>query len=551
MKTRKALLAFPIILAVAGATASAATIDPDLNNETYTINGASGSAVVTGDSVLTGTVNVNQGFFVDYLVVGGGGGGGSAQGGGGGAGGLRYGTLEVAATGYAVTVGNGGAKPPSANNQASSGGLSKFATIQASGGGGGGSRNVHSGVNGGSGGGKSRALEAGVGGLGNIGSYTPPEGFDGGGTGAGNGGSGGGGATAAGVPSGSGSTGGNGGAGYLSSITGTALYYAGGGGGGRDGTTAANGLGGSGVGGDAGQPGLDGRGGGGGGGINLSDGAKGGSGIVIVRYENNWVEAGDGDPFATGGTTTGITEGAVKYTAHSFTPVGSSTFTVPNLSNRLAATLTGNLSGGGTLVYGGPGTLTLSGSNSYTGATNVNAGTLLINGDQTGATGNVTVASGATLGGAGIIGGAVTVSDNAILAPGASAGTLTLGGSLALNPLSLLSFELGTTNSFGVGNDLVAVNGAFVLDGKLNVTQLPSFGPQLGGAAGVYELFTYNTGNSFTDNGLLINSLGPNSSGWIGTIVASNGQVTLSVIPEPASLALLVFGALALLRRRK
>ena len=49
----------------------------------------------------------------------------------------------------------------------------------------------------------------------------------------------------------------------------------------------------------------------------------------------------------------------------------------------------------------GTGVTTLTGNNSYTGATNVNAGTLLINGNQSAATGLTSVASGATLGGSG------------------------------------------------------------------------------------------------------------------------------------------------------
>jgi len=56
----------------------------------------------------------------------------------------------------------------------------------------------------------------------------------------------------------------------------------------------------------------------------------------------------------------------------------------------------------------GSGTLILSGDSTYEGATLVNDGTLLVNGDNSGATGDVTVASGATLGGTGIIGDITT-----------------------------------------------------------------------------------------------------------------------------------------------
>ena len=58
-----------------------------------------------------------------------------------------------------------------------------------------------------------------------------------------------------------------------------------------------------------------------------------------------------------------------------------------------------------------------------------------------GSGGAVTVAGGATLGGSGTINRAVMISDNAILAPGSSPGTLTIVGPLALNPLSRAELE--------------------------------------------------------------------------------------------------------------
>ena len=63
------------------------------------------------------------------------------------------------------------------------------------------------------------------------------------------------------------------------------------------------------------------------------------------------------------------------------------------------------ISGTGTLYQNGDGTTTLSGTNTYTGGTFVNAGRLLVNGTVTGV---VQVNSGGTLGGTGLISGAVT-----------------------------------------------------------------------------------------------------------------------------------------------
>jgi len=59
---------------------------------------------------------------------------------------------------------------------------------------------------------------------------------------------------------------------------------------------------------------------------------------------------------------------------------GNSTFTY---SSSAAQTLSGNISGNGTVVKSGTGTLTLSGSNSYTGGTRANAGITIISGSHT------------------------------------------------------------------------------------------------------------------------------------------------------------------------
>ncbi|MFC6447919.1 autotransporter domain-containing protein [Shinella zoogloeoides] len=85
-----------------------------------------------------------------------------------------------------------------------------------------------------------------------------------------------------------------------------------------------------------------------------------------------------------------------------------------------------SISGMGTLDMAGSGTLNLTGdSSSFTGATTVLAGELKINGSLSGSA--VTVASGGSLSGAGVVGDLVTQS-GATVTPGNSPGTLTVSG---------------------------------------------------------------------------------------------------------------------------
>ena len=144
----------------------------------------------------------------------------------------------------------------------------------------------------------------------------------------------------------------------------------------------------------------------------------------------------------------------------------------------------GEISGMGDLVKYGPGALTLSGDSTYSGATLVKAGALVVNG----LLGNTTVSvdSGAMLGGIGRIAGSVNVASGAMLAPGTSSRTMAISSPSLGRPalMSGVSFN-GAFGTLNIGGDLrldaeaqyrvsidetgqnssVAVNGSAEIDG--------------------------------------------------------------------------------------
>lgn len=153
----------------------------------------------------------------------------------------------------------------------------------------------------------------------------------------------------------------------------------------------------------------------------------------------------------------------------------------------------------------GTGVLTLSGENTYGGATEVAEGTLLVNSTIASSSG-VTVASDAVLGGSGTVAGTV-VEAGGRLGPGGSVGavgTLTVAGDLTLAQGSYLDFDFGAPGTSAVPgeSDSVLVQGNLVLGGTtLNVSDAGGFGP------GVYRLFSYEGSLTEENGGIALGSL--------------------------------------------
>ena len=212
--------------------------------------------------------------------------------------------------------------------------------------------------------------------------------------------------------------------------------------------------------------------------------------------------------------------------------------------NNSDTTMSGMIRGDGSLIKTGNGTMTLDATNSYTGGTTVAAGTLLVNntaGSGTG-TGDVTVESGATLGGTGILDGLATFEAGATLAPGTSPGTLTFNGGLTLEDGSILEMEVGSSNDF------ISITGGTITGstssegiGLMLSSDIPYFSTTLldwsGATAVDLDLadFYFLPGSITGDLAFVGNSL----------------QFTVP-IPEPSSACLLSLGVgLAMMRRRK
>ncbi len=210
------------------------------------------------------------------------------------------------------------------------------------------------------------------------------------------------------------------------------------------------------------------------------------------------------------------------------------------------------------------GTLILTGDNTYTGTTTVEAGTLLVNNTAGSGTGSgpVVVEEDAILGGTGIIAGATTIEHRGALSPGVTIGRLTFEKALTLAGGSNIHWEFDGKETAGEDYDSILGQGVdaglYLPNPDDGLIILSIFGP--GASLKPGDSFTLFDGTVFDHNaepfafGADLDGLFmiDDQSGWWGTWDVSAGSLMLTAVPEPGTWLMLLWaiGCALLVRRR-
>lgn len=273
------------------------------------------------------------------------------------------------------------------------------------------------------------------------------------------------------------------------------------------------------------------------------------------------------------GQSTAITLGGLKGSQNlALTNAANTAVTLTVGGNNQSTTYGGILSGAGSLIKQGTDTFTLSGNNTFTGATSVATGTLTVNGSL--ANTSLTVAAGATLMGTGAIAGTTTISG--MHRPGNSPGIQTFSNLTYSGSTAAVTWELwgNTTSNSPLAYDQIDVTGdlTFASPTSLYLT-FTGTGSSVNWTDAFWDesrswvLYSVDgTTTGFGNLSLMVqdwqdgsvspqsfNTVRPNS---VFTLQQSGNDVVVAytiMVPEPGSLGLAALGCVAAgwaLRRR-
>lgn len=191
---------------------------------------------------------------------------------------------------------------------------------------------------------------------------------------------------------------------------------------------------------------------------------------------------------------------------------------------------------------GSAGTTIFNANNTYTGTTTVGSGTLLVNGNQSAATGAVNVNLAGTLGGIGTVGGAVSVTGT--ISPGASVGTFTTTSTLSINAGGVYKFELNSDTS--TADKIIAAGVSLNATSTINLSDL---GSTVLTAGTSFTIIDNTSGSAITGTFsnladaqqvvIGVNTFEADYEGGIG----SNDLTLTVVVPEPTTIAMTLLGA--------
>ncbi len=329
-----------------------------------------------------------------------------------------------------------------------------------------------------------------------------------------------------------------------------------------------------------------------GGGMLTLSGANAYAGTVTIdagtlRLGANGVINDAGTVVVNGGGTfdlNGFNETIASLTGAGNVTLAGGTLTIANASDLIFAGQIINSNGGFTKQ--GAAKVTLNGAHSYSGTTHVQTGTLALGATASinsssliqvdgGSTLDVTakgapgfaLSNGQTLEGSGLVLGNLTVGDGATISPGNSPGTLNIVGdetwATGGSYLWEINDALGTAGS-DPGWDLQNISGTlfitatvtdpYVIDiESLTLADLP--GAAAGFGTGYYNFKIASAGavDGFAENKFHLDGSGFQNApaGWTIFQQANEIWLQVAIVPEPASVALMIVGGLLVLAARR